>query len=171
MNQKGFSSLLIIVLIAFLIGGFMYYKKQSAENPYINTQYKFQVVYPHDWLVGEEANKSLIYFRPKSLQVGDPGYGVVTIGVEEGSDLTQYLQNRCENQMGKLCDISKAIDIEIDGVKGKRLNNIPGALPIDQIFVQRSNYIYTFSTTVGPDEADKNRASLEAIVSRFKFIN
>lgn len=191
--QKGFTALHIVIVIAVAIAGYLLYfgkinipQKQVNQTSttslieetanwktYTNDYYNFTIQYPSDWVAGDDtSNKEAIvpyearvFFRPESLTPGDPNYGTVTIGIEKSiMNIDDYIKSVCESSnMPKRCAVNNAIAISIGDISAKRMNNISGVISVDQVFIKKGEFIYTFSSE------SNNKTIFDQILSTFKF--
>ena len=195
-RQKGLAPILIVILIALAIGGYLIYQKQFKVVPalqqtvqpspvdetanwktYTSSSYSFSLKYPNDWIIGERkssvASKYLnLYLRPNSLSVGDLEYGAISVVVEKSElNLEDFVNTLCGTVSDRCDNSKKTTDVKFNNLAAKKVSPIEGALPIEVIMFKKDGYVFQFNmildSNANPDQ--QNLMIRDKILSAFKF--
>lgn len=182
-KQKGLAPILIVILIALAIGGYLIYQKQtkpvsvsqpvtqsspsSAVSPvpngtgettnwktYTNKEYGYYLKYPSSWIINEEATKS-------------PVFSKIKINLNESSDIPSFTIT-----VGKQNSLIKK------GLNKTTLGDVPATSSIngavggifnETISTSRDNYDYILELGYTSHEDEWEQDLLQKILSTFKF--
>lgn len=197
--EAGLAPILIAILIALGVGGYLVYTnysnnrtkvtEQTAQpspvsttdeianwKTYTNAVYNFSFVYPQDWMIGERklsTNDYLnLYLRPQSLTVGDSEYGVISVIVKKSDlEMGEYIDTLCGDASDGCDNSKKTTELRLGNLVAKRVSPIGGALPIEAIAFKKGNYIFQFNMILDSN-AKPNQQNLiirDQMLSTFKF--
>jgi hypothetical protein len=176
MNQKGFTNILLIVIVISLVGTGVYFALVKKQEPvpqqittkdwktYRNEKYGFEVKYPSEWQVQEDYGRAASDFEftgPVSISAGEQdNFG---IQITPGSDGSIEFKNFDELSTDEYWGAGRAEKIEINGVPALRVNN-PEYYRCSINFLHKKEYNKLFAVSCADTSIQKE------ILSTFKFI-
>jgi hypothetical protein len=189
MNQKGLAPILIVILIALGIGGYILYQKQyqslsqqvlqidemSSWKTYTNTKFGYSIKYPDKWEFIIDERSIWISPYPKD---NDPSsyYGGISISVVDNPENLSITDFNKERQRGRgiktgLLEESDYKQIKVNDLDGLIISGSQVPQPGGgdaEIFIKKGLNIYVLTHFIGKGKTVSDE-EFNKILSTFKF--